>query len=362
LLLCVSFFAIVESQPQQSALISSYGSISTINTPTPANFLAGAWASDPAWAVYGKYTGQYHIDKMLEEGATFLMICVTKVVWDNNPTVNNPYIPNAMSYHDYIAWLVKAFQDGGGSAGISLHLWHDSYYVCEHGVELGPETSWWSVAKTHVIYEHQQEWIDFGVDIISHLKSYGVTPWGILIMDEPARDIAGLTKAEYRAFAINSINQYRAVEPSINIVLYSGGGPGGNHDLSDFINNPLPYSGIFYTITMFYDTHSEYTTPYTNGDLAGGKTALWSIMDSLFGTLKEKLIVTPAVHDTSNMNGNWPHYLEDLYEYCRLYTAGYAEWAAAYSKRWNIWENNNSELGVDWLEWSDIGQVWAANL
>lgn len=342
LFICIPLFSTAKSLPQNSATISSYGVVSL----DQVMLYKGVWTSDPFWTPYGKYFQQPQVDLITNSGGNLIILAVNVKAWSDNsiaPALNKPF-------REYLADVVAMIHDADAKAVICLHAWgleYDDPYVCEHGINLG---KWWSNEKAHVIKEHRQEWINFGKEMVSNCK-----PWGMLVMDEPPRHNT-ITQQEYWDFAYECIEAWRDIDPSLVVFTYGGGGPNGMLDISYFFTNPLPQAGIYYIMTFYYESAyyygSNYDDLYAAGDLANARQVLFDLMDTKLGSLKSQCIINVGVRSTTY--ANWQAFMSDVYEYNELYTLGYMQWACTKGTDWNM-------LTQDYTNWNEIGQFWATD-
>ncbi len=342
LYICILLFPTAKSSPNESARISLHGVIGS----QTGDYLYGVWASDPFWTPYGKYFEQPQVDLITNAGGNLITLAVNVKAWSDNPiasALNKPF-------REYLADVVAMIHDAGAKAVISLHSWgleYDDPYVCEHGINLG---KWWSEEKAHVIMEHRQEWINFGKEMVSNVK-----PWGMLVMDEPPRH-GYITQAEYWDFVYECIEVWRDIDPNLVVFTYAGGGPNGMLDMSYFFTNPLPQANIYYLMTFYYESAyyygSNYDDLYAAGDLANARQTLFNLMDTKLDVLKSQSIINVGVRSTTD--ANWQHYMSDVYEYNENYTSGCMQWACAKGTDWNL-------FAPSYTSWSEIGQLWAEN-
>lgn len=323
------------ADPTGPVVISSYGAIGS------SSVYWGAWASDTAWETYGSYFSEIQIQLLKDAGANVLFVALDKKAWDDNVWVDNVQ----KSYRDYIKQLVDWSEPE--RTVLSLHI--DHTYAEWHSAEKN------SIVKTPAL---RRAWIEWGKEVIIHCD-----PWGILIMDEPGRDLQDypLSQAEYSEFADECINEFRTVDPEIVCITYGGGGP-GNRDLSYFFDHPLAQDGIFYTMVAYYclegDFAYDWTWAYEQGDAERARTLLYTYLDEALGPLRSEVILSVGTagpeDNPSNLPPNWKIAMKDFYDYAEQRNlAGIVQWACTKRLQWNL-------LASNFMSLSEIGEFWAA--
>jgi len=322
-------FLVTTNYAIEPATISSYGMVGSGQT---SEYLKGVWVSDTAWNTYGSYFEEPQIDMTKDAGGKLLCLAINKPAWDDNDSSNVLGIP----FRDYLAQLVDWFEPM--KTVFSLH--RDSSMAAQIG---RPAGEWLAYEKNTVVTTEpwRQAWIDWGSAIVTYCQ-----PWGMLVMDEPTRSLAGypVTEEEYADFASDCADAWQAINPNLAIITYGGGHPDSPRDLTYFMSNPMTQNNVYYTMTCYYD-YSE-GSEYRAGNR--DTTGLYNWLDNKYGPLKSQMIPSVGLEATGTL---WREFMEDVYDYNRANTAGIMQWACAKRTNWNL-------IGQDHMSWSEIGQFW----
>lgn len=330
----------------QSNTISSQGEISYgENKPW-----WGVFGTDWGWAPYGSFVSSYHINMLSNCNSNCLHMAISReTAWLLNDSNNALGIP----FHDYVKQIVDW-----------CHQADPYIYV----IIMMQDEVWTPTMKANMMRNvggARQVWIDWGIDMIQKCK-----PDALQIIDEPLGPNQmveeGFTQAEYRAFCIDCINQFRAVDPNLGIWVYPMPytyftEPGG------FSDNPLEndgYSNIVYITNVggYYaarsrDWENAYASATTEQELDNARQLYYDFLDwrwgNLLGSKQICLIAGVASHLGESALPNYEHYLIDSMDYCIENNMYY-----------NLYGFNKqmyTALNADHTDWNFVGQVFVDN-